>query len=442
MALALLMKMVRPVAGVHALLTLAFGLWLCLAKNRPLQIAQWAAYVVGAEVLWRMCKASIPWEFAKQSILLICLVSMVRSQRIRCAWLPALYCALLVPASAFTFVGLSFSEGRQQVSFNLSGPVCLALCVLWFRTLRLTKAGLQRIGVALLGPIAGVAFVALFRMATTEVDFTSGSNAGMSGGYGPNQVSAMLGLGAALAVLLYLGEKGSPLLRAGFAVLALWFLAQSALTLSRTGIYLFGAALGAASVFLIQRKGAAGRLLLVVLLLGVGTCALLPLLDAFTGAKLTERFSDKGLTGRDSVAKLDLRVWRENPVLGAGPGMSSYYRYEVGDVHAAHTEYTRLLAEHGLLGAAALLLLLLMTGQAFLRARGPWAKAIVAALAVWAFLFMAVSAMRLAAPAFLLGLIHARFLADPAAARPVLRREFRSARTVLPRLPWRRRLGR
>jgi hypothetical protein len=38
-----------------------------------------------------------------------------------------------------------------------------------------------------------------------------------------------------------------------------------------------------------------------------------------------------------------------------------------------------------------LIVLLLMTGQAFLRARGPWAKGIVVAFAVWAFLFMAVT---------------------------------------------------
>ena len=82
---------------------------------------------------------------------------------------------------------------------------------------------------------------------------------------------------------------------------------------------------------------------------------------------------------------------------------------------------------------------MLMTGQAFLRARGPWAKAIVSALATWAFLFMAVTAMRLAAPAFLLGLIHARFLADnPAsvpAAKPVRRSRLPAQAVGYPGIP-------
>lgn len=413
MALALLMKKVHLVAGIHALGTFVVGLWLCFGRPRPLQVAQWMGYVVGAEVLWRMCKAPIPWEFAKYAISFVCVVSLVRSSASRRWLLPLLYLGLLLPAAVVTFMLLPLNDARQEVSFNLSGPLCLALCALWFQSLQLTKAGFQRVGVMLLGPIIGVAFVALFGLATTEVDFTTDSNFVTSGGYGPNQVSAMFGLGALLAVFLYLGEKRFHLLRGALAVLALWLLAQSALTFSRTGLYLFGASLGFAAMFLVQRKGGGGRFVFLLLVLGTAVCVALPMLDAFTGGKLEERFHDTGLTGRDTIAKLDLQIWRERPVFGAGAGMSEYYRADLGDEHAAHTEYTRLVAEHGLLGAVSLCVLLLMTGQAFLRARGPWAKAIVSALAVWAFLFMAVTAMRLAAASFLLGVIQAHFLSGP-----------------------------
>jgi hypothetical protein len=413
MALALLMNRVHQVAGIHALGTFVVGLWLCFERPRPSQVAQWIGYVVGAEVLWRMCKAPIPWEFAKYAICFVCVVSLLRSGAIRRSLLPLLYFGLLIPAAFITFALLPLNEARQQVSFNLSGPLCLALCALWFQILQLTKTGFQRVGVMLLGPIAGVAFIALFGLATTEVDFTSESNLATSGGYGPNQVSAMFGLGALLAVFLYLGEKRSHLLRGALALSALWLLAQSALTFSRTGLYLFGATFGVAAIFLVQWKGGGRRFVFLSLVLGTAVCIVLPMLDAFTGGKLGERFRYTGLTGRDSIAKMDLQIWRERPVFGAGAGMSEYLRAALGDEHAAHTEYTRLMAEHGLLGAISLCVLLLMTGQAFLRAQGPWAKAIVSALAVWAFLFMAVTAMRLAAPAFLLGLIHARFLIEP-----------------------------
>ena len=221
-------------------------------------------------------------------------------------------------------------------------------------------------------------------------------------------------LGALLALFLFLGEKRSHLLRGGFVVIGLWLLAQSALTFSRTGLYLFFAALGVATPFLIQSKSRGLRFLLLLIVVAGISWAILPMLDAFTGGQLIERFKDRRLTGRDEIPMAELQLWQQKPVFGNGVGMSMYYRSAMThqEVPASHTEYTRLLAEHGLLGAGALAALLVMTAQAFLRAQGSWAKATVAALSVWSFLFMAGTSRRLVAPAFLLGIIHARFVAD------------------------------
>jgi O-antigen ligase len=414
LALALVMKRVHPVAGIHALGTFIYGLWLCCGRNRPLPLAQWAGYTAGAEALWRMCGAYIPWEFAELSISLICLISLVRAGNFGEFWLPLLYLVLLAPASFLTFLLLPFGEARSQVSFYISPAAALALCAMRFSRLRLTPAGLQRIGVAVIAPIAGMGAVALSRIATTEAQFGNSSNVVASGGYGPNQVSAMLSLGALLVVFLYLGVNRSLWMRGGFVVLGLWLQAQSAMTFSRTGLYLFGAAFVVATPFLVQAKGKALRFLLLLIFLIATTCAIAPMLDSFTGGQLIHRFEDSDLTGRDTIAEAELRMWLQKPVLGNGVGMSMYNRSAMthAEAPAAHTEYTRLLAEHGLLGAAAMAILLVMTAQAFLKAPGPWAKAVVAALAVWSFLFMAVASMRLVAPAFLLGLVHARFGAD------------------------------
>jgi O-antigen ligase len=205
-------------------------------------------------------------------------------------------------------------------------------------------------------------------------------------------------------------------------VLGLWLLAQSVLTFSRTGLYLFAGSFVVAAPFLAQSKGKAVSFLLLLVILVVGLCAVVPMLNSFTDGRLMQRFKDPGLTGRDDIAKAEMEMWLQKPVFGNGVGMSMSNRSAINheDAPAAHTEYTRLLAEHGLLGAAALAVLLVLTAQAFLKAPGPWAKGIVAALAVWSFLFMAVTAMRLVAPAFLLGLIHARFLPElPTAGVPV-----------------------
>ena len=71
---------------------------------------------------------------------------------------------------------------------------------------------------------------------------------------------------------------------------------------------------------------------------------------------------------------------------------------------AAHTEFSRMVAEHGIFGFLAFLLLLLAGFQNLRRAHDPKAKAMAAALTCWGFGFMLVTAMRLVAPAVIIGL--------------------------------------
>jgi O-antigen ligase len=148
-------------------------------------------------------------------------------------------------------------------------------------------------------------------------------------------------------------------------------------------------------------------ILLAGLLFVVATFVVLPRLDAFTGGALSARFENTDSTGRNTIAGADLQIWLENPFFGVGPGESKvehalYYRKI-----ATHTEYTRLLAEHGLFGLAAGLLLLAMAAQRFRqigRLRNINTKAMLAPMVVWALLYMLDKAMRLVAPAFTFGL--------------------------------------
>ena len=63
-----------------------------------------------------------------------------------------------------------------------------------------------------------------------------------------------------------------------------------------------------------------------------------------------------------------------------------------------------MLAEHGVFGLAAMLILLLMAIQHIKRARLGPDRAFTAALIIWSFLYMLTTAMRLAAPSFTFGL--------------------------------------
>src|SRR5262249_10221727 len=136
-----------------------------------------------------------------------------------------------------------------------------------------------------------------------------------------------------------------------------------------------------------------------------GRFLLLPFLDSFTEGALTKRFQKTDLTGRGEIMRADLQIALENPALGVGVGQGMFKRAEqFGLEKVAHTEFTRLLAEHGIFGVAALCLLLVLGLQAMLRARTVRAKALVASMLCFSFLFMVGSGMRLVLPALTLGL--------------------------------------
>ena len=78
MALALAMKQAPILATVHGWSLLFFGLYLALSGRSRDQVVTVAAYIVGAEVLWRMTGARVFWEMGKYSISLIFIASMLR----------------------------------------------------------------------------------------------------------------------------------------------------------------------------------------------------------------------------------------------------------------------------------------------------------------------------------------------------------------------------
>jgi hypothetical protein len=272
----------------------------------------------------------------------------------------------------------------------------------------------------MLGPIVGIGSIALFAtFSSSYLVFTGSSNFATSGGFGPNQVSSALGLGALLAFLCLLNARGSVALKVLTFGLMVYLAVQSALTFSRGGLY--NAAAGASMALFYIIRDARSRfqfVLVAALFFAVVHFILLPRLDAFTEGTLSERFQDVNTTGRDSLLEDDLQVWAENPILGVGPGMAKSYR-ELRGV-AAHTEFSRLVSEHGVLGFAALVLFLAAGVQNLIRAPAPGSKAVVASMVGWSLLYMLNSAMRLVAPAFAFGLAFTTFLPEaqgaPAAA--------------------------
>jgi len=370
-------------------------------------VAFMVAYIAGAEVLWRMSKASVVWEYGKYAIVMVLLVALFRIRIRRNRAFALGYFLMLLPSAVVTFTALDFDKARQEVSFNLSGPLALAVCVLFFSNVRLTAGDLRRTFFAVIAPAVGIAALSFF--STTSADdlrFANEGNLIASGGFGPNQVSAILGLAVMLSLLLIVERGQAWIARIPLMLIATALAAQSALTFSRGGLVLAAAGMFAAIFYLVRNSGRARITLLVIgtLLFGVGKFVIEPRLEEFTEGKIGERYASASSTGRDVFIEYDLHIFRDNPILGVGPGMATALRQDLGLFGAAHTEYTRLLAEHGIFGAIALAFLFALGVRTLLAATNNTARAYVAAMIVWAALFLAINAMRLALPSFLFGL--------------------------------------
>ncbi len=409
--LAMLFRSVRILSTIHAIVVFILGFWTALTSDDIKRVIPYAAYISGVEILWRMTKASVFWEFGKYAVVVILLVSLLRQhKKLKNLRLTLLFFALFLPSIYLTIDSQGFSRlTADLISFNLSGPLAATLCILFFSQVELDDKTLKRSIWAAVYPIVGVLTLAIYStMTATKIDFGSESNFITSAGYGPNQVSAILGLGAMLLILysiLMPREKG----RLMAIALSLILIAQSFLTFSRGGIYNIAVALGLAFLVLLRRpnKGIRAFLILLVILFVIGFFVF-PRLEALTGGALSERYSDIDPITRIGLAESDFKLFLSHPIAGVGVGMSSYLRGGLLGI-ASHTEYSRILAEHGILGILALLILAGMLLRSFLQAPNPTAQAWIVACAAWAGVEMSHSAMRFVAVSFILGLAFATY---------------------------------
>jgi O-antigen ligase len=398
--LALLMYQVPFLANIHNAATVLIGV--AFASRRKFDwVTYTGAYIVGAEVVWRVCHATLSYESGKYSLVAVFGCGLLSMANLRPMTSAVLYFVLLVPSSMLTLFEYSGEAARQQLSFYMAGPLALTVATVFLSNVRLTRQQLPRVLIALLAPITGLAAITTFSTLTTaNIVFNTESNFATSGGFGPNQVSSVLGLGVFAALFFALVIPCRLVLRLTITGVMLFCAVQSAMTFSRNGLYAAGLSAVCVAVFGLRLPGVWRRFVLGGLgLVLLGGLVILPRLNKFTNGMLEERFSQTQATGRDELVWDDLRIFREHPVFGVGPGGVRLFR--TGITHwAAHTEFSRLLAEHGVFGLIALVLLVATAIIRCFKLRDAESRTLTAGLFAWAFLYMAVNAMRVAAPSF------------------------------------------
>lgn len=427
---------IRPLLlfGFHAVLGLAISQFTGLAfywglailgyglidvvtkRNRGNEAAIWAAYYAGMEVFLRMTNGMIFWEFGKYGVVILLLTGvLIEYRKIEIPKAYVYYFLLLIPSILVASYPDS-DQGRQQISFNLSGPLSLAVAAIYFYQRSTSINDLQKIMVAVLLPIAAMAiYLIIVTPKTTEIIFTTESNFKTSGGYGPNQVSTALGVGILLTGIgLFYRFTNSGLLIVDVLLMGL-LLFRGLVTFSRGGVV--SAVLALAVMISMALFSAKSKLILysmvfVVIAFGVGY-AVWDYANESTGKLLTYRYigvnpvnnqAEDLTSNRLVILEKEWEWFRENPFFGIGPGMGKFYKLNTAGSRAnSHSEVTRLFAEHGLFGIVSLLILLIFPFKHFRESKTE-AKPMLIAFLVLALLTISHSAMRLALPGFLYGL--------------------------------------
>jgi O-antigen ligase len=418
-----LLKTVPGLSTLHALL--AFGIGLAAVALRPddEHLPLYAAgYIAGAEVMWRITDAAVFHEFGKYAAVVIFGVGVLRRYRDRpLPVAPLLYVIYLLPAITF-WMGWGFRRARREISFNLSGPLSLVICYLYLVRRRLEPAGLKRLTISVAASAVATVAVGAYNLltASAEVRFAMGSSELAAGGAGPNQVSNLLALAVVLCWLLLTTVDEPTGFRLFLGLTLVGLLSHAILTFSRGGVFTAGLAIVATLPFLaVEPRTRVALFLLGALVLGVFTFVAWPWINAFTGGMAARRFTDPDTVYRMETALTHLRIWLDHPLFGVGPGFAEPLVDDYGLVPftpAAHTEYTRLVAEHGLFGLASLVLLLWLALRSFLDAGGPAARAWAVGLLCYALGYMGQSAMRTLGPGFAYGLAAVSFFAGKSEA--------------------------
>ena len=408
------------IATYYGLIIVLFGTYYILGKPDPLEQYPlfFAAYVVGIEVLLRMAGSALFWEFGKYAVIYFLLLGILRRSKKINIYLPiAMYFILLLPAIYFIPFN-SFNSWRQDLTFNLSGPAVLAFCSIYLYKRTINKETFGNILFCIILPIISIAIYNILSMPDLRTyHFMPYSDSYTSGGYGPNQVATIFGFGITAVIaakVLQLNLTSSKYI--DFLILVVFFVLGT-ITFSRGGIFaaIISITCSISFYFFHDQK----KIYMISKSIGIIIISVIVWIAivSVTDGVIMERygFVESGfgekmvldLTGRVKIYKIDLNIFYDHFFTGVGPGQATELRelYGYGKQVIAHTEYSRMLAEHGILGLFSLLMLIGISINHLLLSCPTKSKFIKILFGFLAVLTLSHSAMRLAMPSFIYGFL-------------------------------------
>ena len=408
---------ILPIGNIYTLFIIVTGIIIIsITRNKNEEALYFLSYLVGAEIFIRMTDGAILYEIGKYGLILFSLLGIFLGPikgKISISLL--IYILLLSIGIIFTQVPLGESI-RKAIAFNLSGPISLAVFALYCNLRNISIKQLKQLLFFLLSPIFSmIIFLYLKTPSLEDLVFTTSSNFATSGGFGPNQVSTMIGVGTfIIAIFIILRVELSKYLFLDILFLA-YFTYRGLLTFSRGGMLTAGVAFITFIVCIVLHKRLTFKKLFLytsvsfALFMGVWLYT-----TNITGGLISNRYAGKNVkgvqkkdasAGRGAIFEGQLESFYESPFFGIGVGNGKYKRIEsnLKVTAAAHNEISRLLEEQGILGFIALLILLFKP-LVNIYFGTMYQRSFLISFYIFWFLTINHSAMRLAFPGFIYGL--------------------------------------
>ena len=426
-------------AKVYCAAILVVGAYFIIKnKNRNEEALYAAAYIVGAEVLLRMTGGNLLYEIGKYGVIIFIVLGMFFKGFSKNAVAYWFYLVLLIPGVVIAITDLDYNEDlRKSITFNISGPLALGIAALYTYQRKISSKQIDDLLLAIGLPIISCATYLFFYVPDVQDVITSTqSNFEMSGGFGPNQVATILGLGVFIYFSRMLFCSTNSLILLINLLIALMLAFRGLVTFSRGGMITGLVMLLILLLFTSLKINRGGKLKVSIFLLFIS----ISLLGVFTYSSIktsgliTNRYANQDalgrvkesqFSGREEIIKSEIGFFMRSPIFGVGVAMGAKLRNEAsGLTILSHNEITRMLAEHGSLGILALFILLFTPVVLYLDNSNN--LYLFCFLAFW-LLTINHAAMRLAAPGFIYALALLKVI-RPDEKNPLPRKQIRDKR--------------
>ena len=402
---------------IYGFLILLVGLYVVVkSRNRNNEVLFVAAYIVGSEVFLRMTGGNLLYEFSKYGVMLFLIMGMYYSGFSKNAIPFWVYLLLLLPGVLVATETLNLkSDLRTSIAFNISGPVCLGIASIYNYGRKISFSQINNILLTLgLPVISTVIYLIYFTPELKTVLTSTGSNPATSGGFGPNQVATILGIGMFIFFSRLIFESKTKLLFVVNLIIVFNITYRGLVTFSRGGMmtgfimililitYIY---LNTNNYKRYKLLGFFGFMSVALIFTWIYTSSQTSgLIDKrYANQDANGRVKESNFTGREEIWDSEIAAFEDNPVFGVGvaKGLEIRQKMTGGQIIASHNEITRTLAEHGTMGIIALMIVFLT--PIFLYLDNKQNVYIFCFLIFW-LLTINHAAMRIAAPAFVYSL--------------------------------------